>query len=180
MSSGSLYLEQFRALLPPGRIWPDEDTSTLALLLRALAERLSAAELRALDLLAELDPRSTTELIDDWERLLGLPDPCTPPVVTLQERRARVVQRLTVQPNPRAQYLIDLAVALGYEGATITETGPYEFTVVVPNPTVVYFRTGASMCGDLLGKINRAADLECLFNEEKPAHLSMIFSYAGS
>ena len=173
------YLEQLNALLPPGRIWPREPDSRFQLLLLALAERLCAVEVRAGDLLVELYPPTTVEIIDEWEAMLGLPDECAPPAQTLQERRLRVIERLTVRPNPTAEYLVAVCQTLGYASVTITETGPFEFTVEVPTPSVTYFRTGESRCGDLLGEINRATDLECILTENKPAHLTIVFNYSG-
>lgn len=47
----------------------------------------------------ELDPRTTTELINRWERLCGLPDECIPAgTQTLRQRQ----QRLDAKVNPRA------------------------------------------------------------------------------
>jgi len=173
------YLEQLNALLPPGRMWPTSPESSFQRFLEALAVRLGAVEVRVLDLLVELYPPTTVALIGEWERLLGLPDECAPAAQTIQERRARVIERLTVRPNPTAAYLIAIAETLGYFGVTITETGPHEFTVDVPAPSVTYFHSGESVCGDLLGKIRRATDLECIMNEQKPAHLSVVFNYSG-
>ena len=45
----------------------------------------------------ELDPRTTTELINRWERLCGLPDECIPAgTQTLRQRQ----QRLDAKVNP--------------------------------------------------------------------------------
>lgn len=39
----------------------------------------------------ELDPRTTTELINRWERLCGLPDECIPAgTQTLRQRQQRL------------------------------------------------------------------------------------------
>ena len=176
--SAESYLAQFVALLPPGRIWPAEQSSTLQGLLLALGARLDAVDQRIEEFLIDVHPTTTTEMVDWWESFLGLPDDCTPAAQTMQERVARILQRLTVRPRPTLAYLQEIAIALGYT-AEITETGPYELTVNIPTPAVVYFRTGASRCGDLLGKINRATDLECVLAEEKPAHLTLIFNYSG-
>ena len=47
----------------------------------------------------ELDPRTTTELINRWERLCGLPDECIPAgTQTLRQRQ----QRLDAKVNRRA------------------------------------------------------------------------------
>jgi uncharacterized protein YmfQ (DUF2313 family) len=50
----------------------------------------------------------------------------------------------------------------------------------VLEPRVTYFRCRASRCGDQLGKIARAADLECRLQRIKPAHTELIFSYDGA
>lgn len=45
-------------------------------------------------LIGELDPYTTVELIDEWERAVGLPDDCLPRGKTLGERRFWVLFRL--------------------------------------------------------------------------------------
>lgn len=169
-----------RALLPPGRLLsrdPDSTVQGLLLAIGACFEALHTAAVRVL--IEELYPPSTIALLPEWERALGLPDACTPIGQTLQERRARVVAKYVLQPRPTLAYLAELATRIGYPDATFEETGPYELTVNVPNPRVTYFRCGASRCGDRLGKIDRAEDLECLLNEEKPAHIALVFDYTG-
>jgi uncharacterized protein YmfQ (DUF2313 family) len=175
-----LYREQFLALLPPGRIWPQHPESSFQQLVLALAQRLAAAHEALLRIFArDLYPRTTVDLIAEWEAACGLPDECTPPPQTLQERQGRVVAVLTVQPNSTLEHLRLVAEALGYPGVLLTETGPYEITVETPNPRWTYFRTGASRCGDLLGSLARAEDLECVLRRQKPAHLSLVFDYSG-
>jgi uncharacterized protein YmfQ (DUF2313 family) len=64
-----------------------------------------------------MDPRSTTELIADWERIAGLPDPCANVApTTLEGRRAAVVARIIARGagGPSVPFLIDVIVALGY------------------------------------------------------------------
>ena len=174
------YDESVWAALPPGRIWRQLRESNLYQLIVSICRPLFDLRQRVDDLMIrEIDPRSTVELLPEFERMLGLPDPCAPAAQTLQERRARVIQKLTLQPGPQLQYLQFLASTLGYTNVSITETGPYELTCEVPEPRLTRFRCGSSRCGDLLGKIDRASDLECLLNEEKPAHLALIFNYSG-
>lgn len=179
-SLAEFYAEQFHLLLPPGRIWPERSDSLLHQLFVSLSMVLAEAHEAIVNAYwVELYPGTTFELLPEWEDMTGLPDPCAPPAQTIQERRARVIQRLTVQPRPTLEYLKELAVALGYNDLVLTETGPYEITAVVSNPRVTYFLAGESQCGDLLGKIDRAADLECLLQEQRPAHIAVVFNYAG-
>lgn len=167
-------------LLPPSRLWPTHPDSTLRRLLRAFGAGFARVESRGSELLAEVFPPSTLELLEDWERALGLPDECTPLGETLQVRRARAVAKLTLQASPTAQRFQALAEQLGYEGVTVQDgPGPLEFTVAVPDARVTYFRAGESRCGDPLARFDGPSDLECILNKEKPAHTRLIFSYTG-
>ena len=65
------------ALLPIGPAWPREYDSTLMALIGGLSQIWGDVDGRAADLLeTESDPRTTVELLPDWERAWGLPDPC--------------------------------------------------------------------------------------------------------
>lgn len=181
MPTPELYEEQASALLPPGRIWTRRPDSTLHRLLLAFSDLFSSVHSAAAQLLVELYPPSTVDLLPEWERLLGLPDECAAGLdQTLQERRARVVERLTIEPHPTLLYLTQVATALGYS-ATITEgPGLFEITVNVAFGRVTYFRTGESRVGETLGKFDQADDLECVLREQKPAHLELVFNYTGA
>ena len=65
-------------------------------------------------LLDEADPRTTLELLADWERVCGLPDPCSGQAATIAERRAQVVARLTATGGQSVAYFETLALALGF------------------------------------------------------------------
>ena len=45
-------------------------------------------------LIGELDPRTTVQMITEWETAVSLPDPCLPTATTLAERRFWVLWRL--------------------------------------------------------------------------------------
>jgi len=194
------YTTQLVALLPRGAIWPKETGSFLSMFLGAIAAVCRDIHNRLVELIDEADPRSTVQLLEDWERVLELPDPCTPAdaVLTLQERRSRVVQKLTLGGGQSPGFYIALAALIGY-AVTIDEPHPFVcglshvgdhvggsytdhhyWRVNVPEPRVTYFRTGASRCGDYLGLIARAEDLECILGEAKPAHSRLLFSYTGA
>ncbi len=73
------YDQLLRALLPPGLAWVAEVGSELAYLVEALAQELSRVDERGEDLQNEMDPRTATELLDEWEEVAGLPDECSQP-----------------------------------------------------------------------------------------------------
>ena len=194
------YAQQLEALQPKGAIWPTEPTSLLHTFYAAIGAVLAAVHNRLLELIDEADPRTTVQLLAEWETALGLPDPCTPAdaTLTLQERRARVVQKLTLGGGQSPAFFIALAASIGYS-IEIDEPRPFicgssmcgdeiggEYTdrhywrVRVPGPRVTEFRTGVSQCGDHLGLIDRAEDLECILENGKPAHSRLLFSYEGA
>ncbi|MCN2418822.1 DUF2313 domain-containing protein, partial [Escherichia coli] len=67
------YIRLLSALLPPGPAWSVSDPA-----IAGAAPSLTRVHQRADALMRELDPRTTTELINRWERLCGLPDECIP------------------------------------------------------------------------------------------------------
>lgn len=199
MTTTAQYLALLQNLLPPGAAWPREDDADLTKILTAMADEFARIHCRALELFEEADPRTTLELLGDWERVLGLPDDCTAAADTIQERRSAVLQRLTSLGGQSVAYFIGVAEALGYDGVEIEEYRPFEcgasecgdplngpssvrheWRVAVPDPRVTDFRCGESECGDPLGDIDRADDLECLLTRLKPAHTDLIFSYEGT
>ncbi|MDX2308091.1 MAG: putative phage tail protein [Hyphomicrobium sp.] len=64
-------------------------------------------------LVAELDPRTTTELIGEWETGLSLPDQCLPDATTLEERRQQILFRLEKRRWTTAADWKELALLFG-------------------------------------------------------------------
>lgn len=193
------YHEYLKSLLPVGPAWPRDNDSVMTIVLKPLAEELSDVEERIASLIAESDPRTVLEMLTDWEREFGLPDSCNPEGLTLQERKAALIQKVYGTGGQSIAYFKSLADMLGYFDVEIKEFRPFiagknrcgdflggahtirhYWRVAIPNARVTYFRTGASRCGEKLGIIARAADLECIFNRYKPAHTVLIFSYQGA
>lgn len=132
--SGSDYGSAFLSLLPQGPAWPRTLGSTLDLSCRGLAEYWGFVDSRAADLLEqESDPRITLELLPDWERNWGLPDPCYDAPQTIGERQLALVMRMTMVGAQSREFFIGVAAQLGY---TITITEYRTFVV------------GIDRCGD--------------------------------
>lgn len=66
-------------------------------------------------LVGEIDPRTTTDLVEEWERALSLPDACLPPADTLEKRRERILFRLAKRRWTTAQDWHDLAALFGLQ-----------------------------------------------------------------
>jgi uncharacterized protein YmfQ (DUF2313 family) len=205
------YAEAFDGLHPVGPAWPRAEAPTpgddsprgddeaLSDLTRGLAQVWGRVDARAADLLfIETDPRFTYEMLEDWERAFGLPDPCVPVVQSLPERRQALVNKLTTEGGQSRAFFISVAAALGYS-ITITEYLPFQFgmssfggprgriappwvrfywKVRVNGGRTTHFQFGASSFGrDAILEIRKAEDLECLFRRWKPAHTIVLFDY---
>jgi uncharacterized protein YmfQ (DUF2313 family) len=132
--SGDDYGNAFLALLPQGQAWPKYPGTTLDLTCRGLAEYWGYVDGRAADLLErESDPRQTIELLPDWERNWGLPDPCYKAPQTVGQRQLALVMRMTMIGAQSRAFFIEVAAQIGY---TITIT---EYRVFV---------CGIDRCGD--------------------------------
>ncbi len=93
---GREYFIAFMKLLPLGIAWPRKPDSVLAKVCRGLTNVWGFVDSRAADLLErESDPRKTVELLPDWEKAWGLPDPCFPSAITDDERRRMLVLYMT-------------------------------------------------------------------------------------
>jgi uncharacterized protein YmfQ (DUF2313 family) len=190
------YLSQIQALLPPGSGLSQHPQANLTALLQAFADIFAEVDAVMNSLYDEADPRTTNELLPDWERVAGLPDVAVGNVFqSIAERRAWLMTRLTGIGGQSIAYFIGLAASLG-SAITITEFQPWGcgfgmtgrdqisgdgsvtllWQVNMPAPPSYLFHTGQSQCGDPLGYC-RTGVIEALFQRYKPAHTKLIFNY---
>lgn len=135
------YVEQLRALFPRGRAWPEARGPVWDQLLRSLAVELQRIDGRLADLLRERDPRTAIETLEDYERELGLPDPCFGGGQTTDERRQLVVALTLMQGGQSPEYFVALAALFG-RAVTVEEVFP--------------LRAGISRAGDRCGSPTRS------------------------
>lgn len=184
-----IHAELLKRLLPP--VAYDLSAPLLSAELDAEGSALDAAQIAAELILSEADPRSTYQLLADWERVLGLPDPCAGQLPTIELRRAAVVAKATQHGGQSRAFFIALAARLGF---TITITEFSQYSVMSP--------VGAPMCGlpwcftwrvntplntvrrfSVMSGVNEPLAnwgntlLECAISRFKPAHTLVQFSY---
>lgn len=123
--TGEDYADAMQGLLPPGQAWPRAWDSALMLVVRGLTRIWGDFEIRASKLLeVESDPRITLELLPDWERNWGLPDPCYQSPQSIYERQFALVRRMTIEGAQSREFFIGIAAEIGYT-ITISEYRPF-------------------------------------------------------
>src|SRR4051812_12798655 len=104
--SQEAYARQLKALLPPGPAFEGEVNGKLAAFMMGLAGELARVDQRGDSLMAESDPRTVNETLNDWERMLGLPDPCVAFDQTTAQRVAGVVAKYIARGGQSPAYFI--------------------------------------------------------------------------
>lgn len=171
---------------PPGSIIDD--------LRKAFAQFLQLLDDRVAGLLQEAcKPLRANELLPEWETDYGLPDGCTGPGSTVEERRLQVYGRMSATGGSSLDYLEQAAASAGYT-ITVNENRPFRFgrstyrsalnghplpfrlsiTAQAENP--ILFRFGRSGFRTPFRKVGNER-LECLINRIKPAHTEALFIY---
>lgn len=172
------YARQLKQLLPPGRLWRLDTGSVLSALLVAIGQTLARVEARAVDLLAEWDPRTADETLPDWERALGLPEDGQVLAPSVEGREAAAVRKYLAQGGATAAYFIGIAQRLGF---TVTIDEPalhtWRMTVHAAATTTSDFRIGSRIGDRISGRSN--VELERVINRLKPAHTLCLFLYLG-
>lgn len=186
------------ALAPQGWVWPhlapNVPDSTFETLFKPLAKGLAHIEATAEAMMEEIDPRTATLLLPDFERVLG-PDPCgrDPSTMSLEQRRQLAHQRWTARGGASIPYFVALAAK---RGVTITivenRTSQADATVagdeLVESPEQFCWTVELSLLGETQARTDEAqagdlllniilSDVECDLRRAKPAHTEIAFRY---
>lgn len=188
------YLNMLALLLPPVSYNPNGRNMRAELM--AEATLYSRADRAGSNMLTAINLTSCVDFLADWERVYALnPSPGD----TLQQRRQRILAKMSETGGLSRAYFIQLAKALGY-GISITEPEPFRcgrnrcgdrlwtpdiiwvWIVKIESGEkipVYRFRCGASATGERLTSFGRNY-LEGIFQELKPAHTQVVFDYSES
>jgi uncharacterized protein YmfQ (DUF2313 family) len=201
---GEAYGHALLTLLPQGQAWPRDPVGILTGACNGLANYWGVVDGRAADLLErESDPRHTLELLPDWERAYGLPDPCFPSAMSIGERQRMLVLQMTLLGAQSRAFYEWVMQWLGYEVhikefapfmcgiSRVGDTRPtpddnfrwyigppeqrFYWTASAAMPAVIWFRAGSGQAGvDHHLEIRTPQELNCLLNRWKPAHTMII------
>ncbi len=184
------HADLLRRLLPPDSY--DPQALNLGVELEAEGNALDDVVDVAAQVEAEILPSTTVQMLAEWERVFGLPDPCTLLGTTFGERRAAVVAKVTDRGGQTIDYFVRLAAKYGH-AITITEFQPFtcESTVeeeVFDESRAYTFRVNSVLVGDVVEATCEDGcetplrtwgthQLECLINRLKPAHTLALYGY---
>ena len=186
--------DQLRLLLPP--ISYDGSAAYLSATIEAEANALNLTDAISNTVYSTIFPDSG-EGLADWERVLGLPDPCLiGQAQTVGQRVQAVISKLQGRAGQSRSFFIALAKSLGYD-ITITtfrparagiaragdpiNGGDWNFTwrVNAPAVTLSHARAGIAGAGDPLTTWGNRA-LECRLGQMKPAESILLFGYGDN
>lgn len=183
------YEVQLQALLPPGPAWSEPDV-----LLAGIALECSRIHGRLLQLIEEADPRTTTEMLGDWERVAGLPNACMRALEvdqTFAQRIGALVAHLTATGGQSIPYYVSVAAALGYS-VTIDEfpihtvlsdvnaalnAPPWQYVWRINSQLIT--SGGFSVISPVIEPLSWFGNeaLECVLKAIAPAHTLLLFNY---
>jgi len=183
-----------QALLPRGAVWPRDPDAVQSAAATGFGNSFARTNGAAVQLLADAFPGSTVQLLPEWEKTLGLPDPCAGEQPTIQARRAQVVARLIGVGGQSVAYFTRLAASLGYS-ITIDQFAPsrfgrtfgrpfggqdwaYAWQVNVAQYTVQKFQFGTDAFGEPFAAWGSTV-LQCELQAYAPAHTIINFNYLG-
>lgn len=194
------YARVLRQLLPPGPAMQFEDAVVIEKLLLGLADTYAQFHDRTCDLLGEMVPATTNEMLGDWERVAGLPDDCAPAENTIEARRAALVAKIGQIGGQSPGFFVGLAASFGFTievetyqpfrvgfsaaGDALTNDNnqvpdygwQFVWKVKATTSNVFAFRAGIGRAGEPLRAWGNS-QLECVLNKWKPAHTMIIFDY---
>lgn len=179
------------ALLPPGPAWSADDPA-----IKGAAPSLLRVHQRADALMREIDPRTTTELIDRWERIAGLPDECIPTgTQTIRQRQRRLDAKFNLAGAISEDFYLSQIAALGVTGATISryDRGTFKCTskctdalwspdwryywqVNMPSALTVTSMACVDSCESPLRWWGETI-VECVLTKLSPSHTYVFFNY---
>ncbi|MBM9400389.1 DUF2313 domain-containing protein [Gluconacetobacter azotocaptans] len=186
------------SLFPPGWAWQavHRHQGNMWAMLQPVASVFAQIEQAAEALLPQVDPGMATDLLDDYERVLG-DDACIGSVTTLPfaQRQTFARVRWTRPAVVSIPDIISYAASLGYT-VTVTEFQPayadlmragdplnsvewdFAWQITAPGVSIQEFVAGSSCAGDALAAWENTL-LECQMRSVNPAHAVVLFGYDG-
>jgi len=120
-SSATEYRGLIQALLPRGKAWILRPEGLAYRFVTGLAAELVRVHDWTVDLIAEMDPTTSTDLLPAWERSVRLPEDGEQIAGTNAQRRLDIAAKIVARQIRTEADWVALAVAAGYAGAYVTQ-----------------------------------------------------------
>lgn len=182
VGESNTYASQLLKLLPPGLLWNVESDSKLRATMLGVGDEFTRVQLRGVNLIDESDPRTASETLEDWERMLGLPDEQVPVIpATFAERRIAITAKLVSRGGQNYAFFETLCAAAGYPLLSIDK--------FVGSVLRAGFRVGDRVYGDAYAYAIRItvgpattgalthAQFEAVIQHATHSHIVVIFVY---
>lgn len=185
------------AYLPNGRLFAAKNIegTNLRKLFEAFSGEMGRMENKIYELAVEDDLANTTNLLEEWEHALMIPDTCLTNNTTIEQRRKQIVAKFALMNITTEKDWIDLAQFFGF---TITIEHGVEASVF-PIRFPIYFAASAKAarftmiitftdlikptnvftCTFPITFSNNENFLMCLFYHLKPANVNLQFRWTG-
>jgi len=173
----------------------NREDSTLRKILIGLASEWLNFRSKINEVSNEYNPKTTTQLIDEWEQFVGIPDNCIPVASTIEQRRLNVLLKLAGINATTEKQFKNVASILGYNievsNGVSTSTFPLTlpflliseasapFTIVITLPSSIK-PSGFPLTFPFTLTSQQPAILDCLFNKLKPANTQLFFRYSNA
>lgn len=193
-TSENLQHRMLAKCLPDGKVWENKynvDTNLGKLLLGLAAEYLRLSLLIG-DISKEIDINQTSQLIEEWEKSVGIPDDCFVQSGSLEERRRNVLLKLTNFGGiQKASDFVRLATLLGFTASLSNGVANGTFALLFP---ARFYETRKEATHTIIVDLEEsravfALDfpmpftsgvsgiIECLFSELAPSNCQVIYRY---
>jgi uncharacterized protein YmfQ (DUF2313 family) len=170
------YRRQVLALLPRGAAWEGPNLRKIVAAFAAEVHRIAEAGGGPGGAIDEAIPATTSALLPDYERLVGLPYPGFDLAGTDEERRADVLAVLIAQGGQSKAYFLALIAARGHVGARIVD-GYRPFVAGSLCGTPLYGEAWAFHWRVEIAEPGPDLLLEFLIERYRPAHTTVSFVY---
>jgi len=180
--------------LPIGEAWTKafDTEDDFGKLLSGLSLEFTRFQNNENKLFNEMDINLTTELIEDWEKSVGIPDSCFDININLANRRIQVLQKFSKFGGvQKSEDFVRVADIFGFEIEIIKGSAVGKFPLIFPIP--LFASTKSAVHTILIKLINlentdsfpllfplnfsigAASFLQCIFDKLAPANVQIIF-----
>lgn len=193
MELNTQYEQMVAKLLPMGPAWSDAVP-----IMQSLAFMLTKTHHRIDDVMREIDPKTSVELLERYETICQLPDSCySDDTNSLTERQSRLDGKVNLIGGLDEQFFLSVLAANGYQDATISRYIYSEFSCEstcvdsvygyewlyywIVNLSSTSLIQDMSCSDDCISPLRKWGDtqIECIIDKLCPSHTFVIFKYGA-